>query len=87
MRFLSGRHGGKLQFRPGLRFVVSDAREDDWALEENGRFVLRSGGRIDFGIDYRLEENLALGFGSFYSGPGRKDLENYGASLDLLLEF
>ena len=78
---------GDLRFRPGLRFVVSDASGGAWALEEDGRVGLRSRGRIDFGIEYRLDDDLVLGFESFYSGLGRKELESYGAGLDLRLEF
>ena len=78
---------GDLLLRPGLWFVVSDASGGAWALEEEGRIGLRSRGRMDFGIDYRLDDNLVLGFTSFYSGLGRKELESYGAGLDLRLEF
>ena len=78
---------GDLRFRPGLRFVASDASGEAFAGEENGATGLRLRGRIDFGVDYRLDEDLVLGFGSFYSGLGRKDLESYGAGLDLQLEF
>ena len=78
---------GDLRLRPGLRFVASDASGEAFAGEESGATVLRLRGRIDFGIDYRLDDDLVLGFGSFYSGLGRKDLETYGAGLDLRLEF
>ena len=78
---------GDLRFRPGLRFVVSDASGGAWALEEGGRFGLQSRGRIDFGIDYRLDDDIVLGFESYYSGIGRTNLDSYGAGLDLRLEF
>ena len=78
---------GELRFRPGLRYVVSDANAGVWDHEEEGRIGLRSRGRIDFGIDYRLEDGLFLGFQSFYSGLGRKETESYGAGLDLRMEF
>ena len=78
---------GGMRFRPGLRFVASDASGSVWALEEDGRICLRSRGRIDFGIDYRMEGNVVLGFESFYSGLGRKELENYDAGLVLRLGF
>ena len=55
--------------------------------EESGATVLRLRGRIDFGVDYSLGDDLVLGLGSFYSGLGRKDLETYGAGLDLRLKF
>ena len=79
---------GDLRLRPGLRFVASDASADAFAgvegIEATG---LRLRGRFDFGVDYSLDDGLVLGFGSFYSGLGRKDLESYGAGLDLRLEF
>ena len=78
---------GDLLLRPGLRFVASDASGGAWALEEDGRIGLRSRGRIDFGIDYRLDDSVVLGFESYYSGLGRRELESYGAGLDLRLEF
>ena len=78
---------GDLRFRPGLRFVASDASGGAPTAEENRAKSLRLRGRIDFGIDYRLDDDLVLGFGSFYSGLGRKYLESYGAGLDLRLEF
>ena len=63
---------GDLWFRSGLRFVVSDATGDAWALEDDGRLGLRSRGRIDFGFEYRLEDGLILGFDSFYFKLGRR---------------
>ena len=74
---------GDLLLRPGLRFVASDASGGAWVLEEDGRIGLRSCGRIDFGIEYRQEDGLVLGFESFYSGLGHNELESYGAGLDL----
>ena len=78
---------GDLRLKPGLRFVASDASGEAFAGEENGSTAQRLRGRIDFGIDYSLDDDLVLGFGSFYSGLGRKELETYGAGLDLRLEF
>ena len=78
---------GDLLLKPGLRFVASDASGEAFVGEESGAAGLRFRGRIDFGIDYRLDDDLVLAFGSFYSGLGRKDLESYGAGLDLRLEF
>ena len=77
---------GDLRLKPGLRFVASDASGEAFADEESGATGLRFRGRIDFGIDYSLDDELVLGFGSFYSGLGRKDLESYGAGLDLRLD-
>ena len=67
--------------------MASDTSGGAWALEEEGQIGLRPRGRIDFGIDYRLEDNVVLGFESFYSGLGRRELKSYGAGLDLRLEF
>ena len=78
---------GDLLVRPGLRFVASDVSEGAILGMAGEKPGLRSRGRIDFGIDYRLDDGLVLGFDSFYSGLGRKDLESYGAGLDLRLEF
>ena len=78
---------GDLRLKPGLRFVASDASGEAFAGEESGATGLRFRGRIDFGVDCSLDDDLVLGFGSFYSGLGRKDLESYGAGLDLRLEF
>ena len=38
-------------------------------------------------IDCWLENHVVFGFERFYSGLGREELENYGAGLDLRLEF
>ena len=78
---------GELLFRPGLRFVASDSSGGAFAGEAGEEAGPRSRGRIDFGIDYMLDDGLVLGFESYYSGLGRKDLESYGAGLDLRLEF
>ena len=78
---------GDLRFRPGLRFVVSDASGGTWAGEAEWETGLRFRGSIDFGIDYRLDDNVVLGFESFYSGLGRSEIERFGAGLDLQLEF
>ena len=75
---------GDLRIKPGMRFVASDTSGGTFP---DGAKGLRLRGRIDFGVDYRLGDDFVLGFGSFYSGLGRKDLETYGAGLDLQLEF
>ena len=83
---------GDLIFSPGLRMVVSDLSK----AGDVGNAVARTResaefrGRIDFGIDYRLEDDLVLGFESFYSGNGRENMdefESYGAGLKLQFEF
>ena len=88
---------GNLMLRPGLRLVVSDV--DNVAVAPNAQGELRTvdygeaaeyRGRIDFRIDYRLEDNIVLGFESFYSGNGKSDQEkfgSYGAGLNLQFEF
>ena len=77
---------GELRLKPGLRFVASDASGEAFVGEESGATGLRFRGRIDFGIDYSLDDDLVLGFGSFYSGLGRKDLVSYGVGILLRLE-
>ena len=81
---------GELKLRPGLRLVVSDASNvgvvGNATVETGESAEYRS--RIDFGIDYRLEEDLVLGFESFYSsGRDREEFESYGAGLNLQFEF
>ena len=78
---------GDLRLNPDLRFVASDASGGAFAGEGGDEAGPRARGRIDFGIDYWLDGGLVLGFESYYSGLGRKDLETYGAGLDLRLEF
>lgn len=72
---------GDLTLRPDLAFVLTDA---------SGRYVKAGtafGGRIGFGVDYRLEDSVSLGFESFYSGFGRSESEFHGAGLYLRMEF
>ena len=65
----------------GPQFAVSDSTEGALEQAGNGAGVLRSNGRADFGSDRKLEGSLFLGFESFYSVPGRKELESYGTGL------
>ena len=82
-----------LKLKPGLRLVVSDV--DNVATELNaGRLLNVNRGkaaeyrvRIDFGVDYRLDDDLVLGFESFYSGRDMEEFESYGAGLNLKYEF
>ena len=78
---------GDLRLRPGLRFVASDSTGGAFAGADDEQIGPRSRGRMDFGIDYRLDDSVVLGFESYYSGLGRKDLESYGAGIELQLEF
>ena len=57
------------------------AREDDRETD------LRTGGRVDFGIDCRLGGNIVLGLDSFRSGLGRNEPEQYSADIDLRINF
>ena len=75
-----------MRLRPGLRFVVSKVG-GSLAREAGRETGPRSQGRIDFGVDYVLGENVVLRFDSFYSGLGRNELESYGAGLELRMEF
>ena len=80
---------GDLKLRPGLRLVVSDTSNAGVV----GNATVWTGksaeyrGRIDFGIDYRLEDDLVLGFESYYSRRDREEYESYGAGLNLQFEF
>ena len=88
---------GDLKLKPGLRLVVSNAENVADVRNEQGELrTVDHGtsaeyrGRIDFGIDYRLEDNLVFGFESFYTGSGSGDQEkftSYGAGLNLQFEF
>ena len=71
-----------LTLRPGLRFVATD--EDGGLYGESG---LGAVGRIDFGLDYMLDGNVALEFDGFYSGIGRRDRVSYGAGVGLRMDF
>ena len=71
----------------GPQFAVSCSTEGAWERAGNGAGVLRSNGRADFGSDPKLEGSLFLGFESFYSVPGRKELESYGTGLVPRLDF
>ena len=83
---------GDLKLRPGLRLVVSDT--SNAGVVGNTKFDSGESaeyrGRIDFGVDYRLEDNFVLGFESFYLGNGREKLDetaSYGAGVNLQYEF
>ena len=73
---------GDLTLRPGLRFVATD--EGGGLYGESGIGVEC---RIDFGVDYRLDRNVALEFDGFYSGIGRRGRESYGAGVGLRMGF
>ena len=62
-----GRCGaGGLTLRPGLRFVATD---EDGGI--HGVSGVGAEGRIDFGLDYRLDGNVALEFeGSIRGSAG-----------------
>ena len=73
---------GDLTFRPGLRFVATDENGGPYGVSD-----FRAVGRIDFGVDYRLDGSVALEFDGFYSGIGRRDRESYGAGVGLRMDF
>ena len=74
---------GDLTFRPGLKLVFSDRNGGKYGESE-----LSTAGRVDLGIDYRLEDDIALGFQGYYSGTGDgAEYESYGAGLRLRIEF
>ena len=74
---------GDLLLRTGLKLELSDRKGVAF-----GKSDLSSSGRIDLGIEYRLEEDVSLGFQGHYSGiGGGSGFENYGAGLRLRMEF
>ena len=74
---------GDMTFRPGVKLVFSDRNGGKYGESE-----LTTAGRVDVGIDYRLEDNVALGFQGYYSGTGSdSEFESYGAGLRLRIEF
>lgn len=75
---------GTLKIRPGFRFVMINANSPHSDDADAG---VDSHGRIDFGVDYRLEERTSLSFNSYYSGIGRSDFELYGAGINLRMRF
>ena len=83
---------GDLMLKPGLRLVVSDSTGvgDGENSTSPADAAAEYRARVDFGVDYRLEDNLVLGFESFYSANGKSgDDESsiYGAGLNLQFEF
>ena len=63
--------------------MVSD--RDYGGLGESER---ASAGRVDLGIDYRLEDGVSLGFQGYYSGlGGDSEFKSYGAGLGFQVEF
>ena len=75
---------GTLKLRPGLRFVLTDSSAPHSEDADTG---FDHHGRIDFGVDYRLEERTSLSFNGYYSGIGRSDFELYGAGINLRMRF
>ena len=74
---------GDLVFRPGLKLVFADRKGVAF-----GKTDLSTSGRVDLGIDYSIEDNVSLGFQSYYSGiGGGSEFETYGAGLGLRMEF
>ena len=83
---------GDLMLKPGLRLVVSDSTGA--GAGENSTSPADAAAdyraRVDFGVNYRLEDNLVLGFESFYSAHGTSGEDEssiYGAGLNLQFEF
>ena len=74
---------GDMVFRPGLYFVITD-RDGG----ESGASGFTSTGRVDLGVDYRLEDGVSLGFQGYYSGlGGESEFKSYGAGVGLQVEF
>ena len=73
---------GGLNFRPGARLVASNV--DGGEYGESRKDIL---GRVDLGLDYYLGPNVSLSFDGYYSGIGQREYSNYGAGLDLQIDF
>ena len=74
---------GEPTFRPGLKLVFSDRNGGKFGNSE-----LSTAGRVDFDIDYYLENNLSLGFQGYYPGTGDgSEFESCGAGFRLRIEF
>ena len=74
---------GQMTFRPGLFVVVTDRDGGDF-----GASGFTSTGRVDLGVDYRLDDGVSLGFQGYYSGlGGEAEFKSYGAGLGLQIDF
>ena len=74
---------GDLIFRPGLKLEFSDRKGVAF-----GKSDITSAGRIELGVDCKLEDNVSLGFQGYYSGVGGgAEYESFGAGLRLRMEF
>ena len=74
---------GEMAFRPGLKLELSDRNGIAF-----GKTDISSSARIDLGVDYLLENGVALGFNGYYSGiGGGSEFETYGADLGLRMDF
>ena len=53
-----------------------------------GKSDISSSARVDLGLDYLLEDGVALGFQGYYSGiGGGSEFETYGARIGLRMDF
>ena len=74
---------GEMTFRPGLKLELSDRKGVAF-----GKSDLSSSARVDLGLDYMLDDGVALGFEGYYSGlGGGSEFETYGAGLGLRMDF
>ena len=74
---------GQMTFRPGLFVVVTDRDGGD-----SGASGFTTTGRVDLGVDYKLDDGVSLGFQGYYSGlGGESEFKSYGAGLGVQVEF
>ena len=72
---------GSMILTGGLGVIWSNTEGDHIRSDARGR------GRGEFGFSYDLDDNLQIGFDSFYDGIGASGYESYGLSLTAQMKF
>ena len=72
---------GAMTLTGGLGLVWSNTEGDYIPSDSGGR------GRGEIGLSYALDDNLRIGFESFYDGIGSSGYEGYGLSLSAEMKF
>ena len=72
---------GSMILTGGLGLVLSNTEGD------HIKSVVRGRGRGELGFSYGLDDNLQIGFDSFYDGIGASRYESYGLSLSAEMKF
>ena len=72
---------GAMTFTGGLGLVWSNTEGDYITSDSGGR------GRGEIGFSYDLDDNVRIGFESFYDGIGSSRYEGYGLSLSAEMKF